>query len=104
MRSAPYASSDAEYLRVYREVVMPIAKAYDPQLVLVSAGFDAYDGDPLAGMRVTAEGFHRILTSLRDAAAATCGSRVMLVTEGGYDLPGLTAGIEAGFDVFGARR
>jgi acetoin utilization deacetylase AcuC-like enzyme len=85
----PYASSDAEYLRVYREVVTPIARAYDPQLVLVSAGFDAYDGDPLAGMRVTAEGYAALAGLCVEAASGAARGRVVAALEGGYELDGL---------------
>ena len=70
-------------------------------MLLISAGFDTWIHDPLAGMRVTAEGFARIFARLRAAAVSTCGSRVMLITEGGYDLAGLDAGIEAGLAAFG---
>jgi acetoin utilization deacetylase AcuC-like enzyme len=95
-------AGDAQYEEVYRETVRPALEAFHPEVLLISAGFDTWVHDPLAGMRVTEEGFRRIFGILRDAAAATCGSRVMLLTEGGYDLPGLTAGIEAGLEVFGA--
>jgi acetoin utilization deacetylase AcuC-like enzyme len=95
-------ATDADYELVYTRIALPILKQFRPELILISAGFDAHMNDPLAGMRVTREGIRRILMRLRAAAAATCGSRVMLVTEGGYDLPGLTAGIDAAFEVFGA--
>jgi acetoin utilization deacetylase AcuC-like enzyme len=94
-------AGDDDYEKVYREVVQPAVQTFRPDVMLISAGFDTWIDDPLAGMRVTAAGFKRIFEILREAAAATCGTRVMLVTEGGYDLPGLTAGIEAGLEVFG---
>ncbi len=96
-------AGDEEYDRAYATIVQPALEAFAPDVLLISAGFDIWINDPLAGMRVTRGGITRILTRLRDAAEATCGSRVMLVTEGGYDLPGLTAGVEAVFEVFGAR-
>jgi acetoin utilization deacetylase AcuC-like enzyme len=95
-------AGDAQYEEVYRDTVRPVLEAFRPEVLLISAGFDTWVHDPLAGMRVTEDGFRRIFGILREAAAATCGSRVMLLTEGGYDLPGLTAGIEAGLEVFGA--
>jgi acetoin utilization deacetylase AcuC-like enzyme len=91
----PYASGDAEYLRVYREVVTPIAKAYDPELVLVSAGFDAFDGDPLAGMRVSAEGYGALAALCVEAAAGAARGRVVAVLEGGYHLDGLATSAAA---------
>lgn len=98
----PAGAGDAEYEKAYREIVQPAVQTFMPEVLLISAGFDTWLHDPLAGMRVTADGFARIFGVLRAAARATCGSRVMLVTEGGYDLDGLAAGIEAGLDAFGA--
>ena len=95
-------AGDAEYDRVYGETVQPALEAFEPEVMLISAGFDTWIHDPLAGMRVTADGFARIFGRLRAAAAATCGSRVMLVTEGGYDLAGLEAGLDAGLRAFSA--
>jgi acetoin utilization deacetylase AcuC-like enzyme len=91
----PYGSGDAEYLRVYREIVAPIAKAYDPELVLVSAGFDAFDGDPLAGMRVTAEGYAALAGICLEAAEGAARGRVVVALEGGYHLHGLATSAAA---------
>ena len=95
-------AGDAEYDQAYGEIVLPALRTFQPEVLLISAGFDTWIHDPLAGMRVTADGFAHIFDHLRAAAEATCGSRVMLVTEGGYDLDGLTAGLEAGLAAFGA--
>lgn len=97
----PAGAGDDEYDRVYGDTVQPALEAFAPEVLLISAGFDTWIHDPLAGMRVTREGFVRIFRRLRAAAEATCGSRVMLVSEGGYDLAGLEAGIDAALDVFG---
>lgn len=91
----PYGSGDAEYLRVYREIVAPIARSYDPQLVLVSAGFDAYDGDPLAGMRVSADGYGALAGVCVDAASGAARGRVVAALEGGYHLDGLATSAAA---------
>lgn len=93
-------ANDDDYDRVYGEIVGPALRDYRPEVLLISAGFDTWIDDPLAGMQVTRDGFTRIFRRLRDAAEATCGNRVMLVTEGGYDLRGLTAGMEAALEVF----
>lgn len=93
-------AGDDEYDQAYRDIVQPALQTYTPEVLLISAGFDTWIHDPLAGMRVTAAGFSRIFARLRAAAEATCGSRVMLVTEGGYDLEGLEAGLTAGLDAF----
>ncbi len=95
-------AGDDEYDKAYAEIVQPALQTFAPEVLLISAGFDTWIHDPLAGMRVTADGFRRIFARLRAAADATCGSRVMLVTEGGYDLAGLEAGLQAGLAAFGA--
>ena len=85
----PAGCGDAEYLAVYRAIVAPVAAAYDPELVLVSAGFDAYGGDPLAGMRLTADGYGALAGVCLDAAGGSARGRVVAALEGGYDLDGI---------------
>ncbi len=88
-------SGDEDYLLAFDEVVAPAVEQFGPDLVLVSAGFDAHEEDPLAQMRVTADGFREL--SSRCAALAP---RVAAVLEGGYNiatLPGLVAAALAGF-------
>ena len=60
----PMGCGDGEYAHLYREIVVPIGRAFDPELVLVSAGFDASGGDPLAGMRLTAAGYAELAAGL----------------------------------------
>jgi acetoin utilization deacetylase AcuC-like enzyme len=79
----PAGMGDAEYARVYRQVVEPVGRAFDPQLLLVSAGFDPHAADPLAGMRVTERGFAELADVCLGIAA---GGRAVFVLEGGYDL------------------
>ena len=64
-------------------------------MLLVSAGFDAHDRDPLAQMRVTTPGFIWMTTTLRDLADDVCDGRLALVTEGGYDLRALADSLDA---------
>jgi acetoin utilization deacetylase AcuC-like enzyme len=88
-------SGDEEYIRAFEERVEPAVQAFEPELVLVSAGFDAHVDDPLAGMRVTADGFREL--ARRSAALAP---RTAAVLEGGYDprtLPALAAAALEGF-------
>jgi acetoin utilization deacetylase AcuC-like enzyme len=82
-------ATDADYERVYDSVAWPILRKYQPDLILLSAGFDAYVDDPLGGMRVTAPCFGRLTASLASIAGECCGGRIAAVTEGGYDLKGL---------------
>lgn len=89
-------SGDAEYAAAFRELVEPAVAAFDPELVLVSAGFDAHVDDPLAGMAVTEAGFTELARR-----SAQLGPRVAAVLEGGYNLatlPRLVEAAAAGFD------
>jgi acetoin utilization deacetylase AcuC-like enzyme len=85
----PGGCGDNEYCRVYREVVEPIGRAFDPELVLVSAGFDAYGGDPLAGMALTARGYAELASVCLDLAGGAAQGRAVFALEGGYNLEGL---------------
>jgi acetoin utilization deacetylase AcuC-like enzyme len=91
----PAGSGDDDYLLAFDELVAPAVRAFDPDLVLVSAGFDAHVDDPLAQMFVTEEGFRELAQR-----SAELGPRVAAVLEGGYDpatLPGLVAAAREGF-------
>jgi acetoin utilization deacetylase AcuC-like enzyme len=91
----PAGSGDADYLHAFDELVTPAVRAFEPDLVLVSAGFDAHVDDPLASMLVTAEGFRELAR-----LSAALGPRVAAVLEGGYDprtLPTLVAAAREGF-------
>src|SRR3989442_14065318 len=85
----PEGPGDAGCARVYRQVVEPIGRAFDPQLLLVSVGFDPYVSDPLAGMRVTERGFAEMAAVCLSIAAGSAASRAVFVLEGGYDLDGI---------------
>ena len=87
----PTGCGDAEYGSVYREIVAPIGRAFDPQLVLVSAGFDPHVADPLAGMRVTEEGFRTVARACLSTATGPARGRCVFVLEGGYDLNALAS-------------
>jgi acetoin utilization deacetylase AcuC-like enzyme len=91
-------SGDEEYLRAFDHVVEPALARFQPELVLVSAGFDAHVDDPLAGMRVTAAGFREMTARLRSAAP-----RVAAVLEGGYELETLPGLVDAALDGFAGR-
>jgi len=73
---------DAEYLAVWRELLMPIAREFSPDLVLVAAGFDAAEGDPLGGCHITTHGYHAMTTQLMELA----GGKLVLALEGGYSI------------------
>jgi acetoin utilization deacetylase AcuC-like enzyme len=85
----PGGYGDAEYRDAFARVVAPLVQEYAPQVVLISAGFDAHARDPLGGMRVTAPGFAALARAVLDAAEQVCDGRVVAVLEGGYDLHAL---------------
>jgi acetoin utilization deacetylase AcuC-like enzyme len=88
-------SGDDEYRRAFAQVVEPTVRAFEPDLLLVSAGFDAHEADPLAEMRVTDEGF-RLLAE----RAATLAPRVGAVLEGGYNVETLPRLVRAALEGF----
>src|SRR5262252_6882424 len=88
-------SNDVDYEHVFDRVALPILRQYSPDLILVSAGFDAHQRDPLATMRATEAGFAAMTMGLRRVADECCHGRLALVTEGGYDLRALDASLEA---------
>jgi acetoin utilization deacetylase AcuC-like enzyme len=88
-------ATDADYELIYSRVVFPILRQFKPELILVSAGFDAYVDDPLGGMRLTASYFGRLTRAIASIADECCDGRLVAVTEGGYHLDGLRACLEA---------
>jgi acetoin utilization deacetylase AcuC-like enzyme len=93
-------ATDADYDLVCGAVVVPVIRQFAPQLVLVSAGFDAHERDPLASMRVTTTGYAAIVSQLMTAAAKT---PVAFVIEGGYDPRALAECLDASFAVIAER-
>uniref|UniRef100_A0A674MJX9 Protein deacetylase HDAC6 n=1 Tax=Takifugu rubripes TaxID=31033 RepID=A0A674MJX9_TAKRU len=77
---------DSDYLAAFHHVVMPVATEFNPDLVLVSAGFDAARGDPLGGYHVTPEGYAHLTHQLMSLA----GGRLLLILEGGYNLSSIS--------------
>ena len=85
---------DEDYRLAFSEVVIPVLRQYDPDLLLVSAGFDAHQRDPLAGMRLTSAAFMAMTMELRRVAEERSDGRLVLVAEGGYDLRALRESLE----------
>jgi acetoin utilization deacetylase AcuC-like enzyme len=98
----PAGCGDAEYLPLFESVVVPCLREFRPELIAVSAGFDAHVRDPLAQMRVSTEGYRRMAAAVRAVADEVCGGRWLLALEGGYDLDALAECVDAMFDVLGA--
>jgi acetoin utilization deacetylase AcuC-like enzyme len=90
---------DADIERKYAEQVIPALRGFAPELLMISAGFDAHEMDPLGQVRMTTAGFRRLTMLLLDLADQVCEGRVVLVTEGGYDLDALRDCLNAVIDV-----
>ncbi len=88
-------AGDAEFGNIFEKLVKPIGLEYQPQLVLISAGFDTHYDDPLGGMDVTEKGFARMTQILMEIAEATALGRMVIILEGGYDIYGQGRSIKA---------
>jgi len=88
-------AGDADYDRAMRELVGPVVTAFAPDLILLSAGYDAHTRDPLGGMRLSTEGYAAMTAHVQRLAASCCDGRLAVVTEGGYDLTALDACLDA---------
>jgi acetoin utilization deacetylase AcuC-like enzyme len=91
----PAGSGDDVYAAVFDHVFLPAIGRFEPDVIFISAGFDAFEHDPLAGMRVTHRGFAQMAQRLRFAADRAAAGRIISVLEGGYDLDGLAGGMTA---------
>ena len=87
----PAGMGDAEYLAAFDRVLLPIARAFEPRLVLVSCGFDAAAGDLLGGMRLSAAGY----AAMTERVLSLAGGRAVLALEGGYNLDAIGAAAAA---------
>ena len=88
-------STDGDYAEVFKALVIPVIDQFRPELLLISAGYDAHERDPLARMRLSTAGYTALTKTLCDAADRHCHGRIVAVTEGGYDLPALKACLES---------
>lgn len=86
---------DQEFANIFHQLLVPLAREYKPEIIMVSAGFDTYHGDPLGTMNLSVDGFAYMTKVLRDLAVELCNSRIIMVLEGGYNLVGLKNGILA---------
>src|SRR5882757_9426833 len=101
--NAPMAAEfgDAEYLRVFDRLIMPIGRAFKPEFILISAGFDCHFRDPLGAMNVTEAGFAAMARRIKLLAAECCGGKFAASLEGGYDLEAIAESGRAVIDEFG---
>jgi acetoin utilization deacetylase AcuC-like enzyme len=90
----PPGAGDGTFTSLVAHVVVPLAHAFQPQLMLISAGYDAHIDDPLAQCRVTEDGYAAMAVLLRDVAREV-GAPLGVLLEGGYDLGALARSVAA---------
>ena len=95
----PGGTADAAFVDAYEAVVVPRLVAFKPDVILVSAGFDAHVLDPLGELRVTTDGYRHVMRLIDDASRALCGRRSAWISEGGYHLDALRECLDAAIDV-----
>jgi len=88
----PGGQGDLDYVQICSRLVVPVAKQYQPDFILISCGFDIYGGDPLGTMRVTSSGFAQMTRIMQDLADEVCQGRLLVTLEGGYNLTGMRDG------------
>jgi acetoin utilization deacetylase AcuC-like enzyme len=93
----PAGVGDAGYAQVFAELVWPLAERFDPDLILVSAGYDAHWSDPLAHMTLSLTGYAWLGQELVELAEQLCEGRIAFTLEGGYQLDVLAYGVLNGF-------
>ena len=88
-------AGDTDYGNIFEKFLKPIALEYQPQLILVSAGFDTHYNDPLGGMDVSEKGYARMTQILMEIAGATAHGKLVLVLEGGYNVTSQRRSVKA---------
>ncbi len=91
----PARAGDAAFEAVTQRVIIPLAARFVPDLLLISAGFDAHWRDPLAGLQLSTAGYHRLASLLAEMAEEHCDGKILVVLEGGYDPEALVYSVMA---------
>ena len=95
----PAGCGDAEYLQVFDQIIIPAAKRFSPQLILVSAGYDPHWADGIALMQLTTSGFGQMVKIIKGLADELCNGHLVFALEGGYNLNALAVSVKATLDV-----
>ncbi|PKM43577.1 MAG: histone deacetylase [Firmicutes bacterium HGW-Firmicutes-8] len=94
-------TGDTGFYYVFTQLLEPVARQYKPQLIIISAGFDAHHSDPLAGLALTCSGYAKMAEIVKNIAGDVCDGRVVLALEGGYNLGSIGHAAAAVINVFG---
>ena len=95
----PPWSGDREYLLAFEQIIVPVARRFQPEIILVSAGYDAHWADNISSMQVTVGGYARMATMLKQLATELCQGRLVFALEGGYHLQALAHSVKATIEV-----
>ena len=95
----PAYCGDKEYHRVYEGILVPVARRFKPQLILVSAGYDCHWADQLSLMQLTVAGFGDVVRIIKKLADELCNGKLLLSLEGGYNLEALSHSIKATLEI-----
>ncbi|MEW6141879.1 MAG: histone deacetylase [Chloroflexota bacterium] len=95
----PAGCGDDEYLTLFHDIISPVLERFQPDFILISAGYDAHWSETLASMQMTVTGFAKIAQILKDLADRLCSGRLVFTLEGGYSLDALAYSVRATLDV-----
>jgi len=95
----PAGCGDAQYSSVFEHIIAPATSRFNPQLILVSAGYDPHWAEELAMMQVSVSGFAQMVRIIKGLADELCNGRLVFSLEGGYNLSALASSVKATFDV-----
>ncbi len=95
----PAGCGDAEYLQAFEQIIVPAARRFNPQFIMVSAGYDFHWADEIALMQVSTNGFAQMVRIIKGLADELCSGRLVFSLEGGYHLQALAYSVKATFDV-----
>jgi acetoin utilization deacetylase AcuC-like enzyme len=87
-------AGEAEFIEAFEYEIMPALDLFKPELLLISAGFDAHKDDPLANLKLTEDSFAKLTSLLIESAEKNCGGKIVSVLEGGYNLDALAKSVE----------
>ncbi|MEN3037830.1 MAG: histone deacetylase [Candidatus Kryptonium sp.] len=96
----PAGSNDEDYLKIFGNEVVPALEKFQPEFIIISAGFDAHRDDPLAGMNLTEESFEMMTKLTCEVAKKFSNNRILSVLEGGYNLNALASSVETHLKAF----
>jgi acetoin utilization deacetylase AcuC-like enzyme len=96
----PPGSGESRYVKAFREEIIPAIERFRPEIILISAGFDAHRDDPLAQIDLTEQSFGILTSLVTETAEKVCDGRLVSLLEGGYNLGALAASVEAHLSVF----